>query len=107
MQEIGSDLNTFWTAINEDLQVNVKASVTLGNWSGNFGVNLLGRVAEETVHFTYEVVIKRSVNFVDCWPQWLCHGPPGASAYLWRDSSTLSCTSPLDRHTCTVTQRLR
>jgi len=29
MQEIGSDLNTFWTAINEDLQVNVKASVTL------------------------------------------------------------------------------
>jgi len=59
-----------------------------------------------------KVVVKRSVNFVDCWPQcvskrWLCHRPPGASACLWRDSSTLSCTSPLDRHTCTVTERLR
>jgi hypothetical protein len=31
MQEIGSDLNIFWLAINEDLQVNVKASGCMGS----------------------------------------------------------------------------
>jgi len=36
MQEIGSNLNTFWTAINEDLQVNVKASVMFGTLEWKF-----------------------------------------------------------------------
>jgi RNAse (barnase) inhibitor barstar len=36
MQEIGSDLNTLWTAMNEDMQGNVKASVTLGTLEWKF-----------------------------------------------------------------------
>jgi hypothetical protein len=38
MQETGSDLNTFWTAINDDVLVNVKASVTLGTLELKFWV---------------------------------------------------------------------
>lgn len=43
MQEIGSDLNTFWAAINEDLQVNFKASVTLGTLEWKFCYTTLVR----------------------------------------------------------------